>query len=379
MLGCDPSQFCRAVTPPRPTPTTAAPTQEDHRMAMLAESVDGVIGVDTHRDTLTAAAVTSLGGVLAQTTTGAEAAGYQRLLDFACVQVPGRRCWAVEGTGSFGAGLAEFLQQHGEQVVEVGRPKRPASRSGAKSDALDAVRAAREALGQDHLATPRRRGQREALRVLLTTRRCATRARVAAIGQLKALIIGAPEELRAELRGRSTASQIDYCARLRARSTRSLEHQATVRALRATAQRIQALDAEADQLQAELAVLVQALAPWLLEVPGVGPLSAAQVLVSWSHAGRFRSEAAFAALAGTNPIPASSGQMTRYRLNRGGDRQANAPLHRIVLVRLRWHQPTKDYMARRLKQGKSKREVIRCLIGRVSGRGPHRSRAVTAR
>src|SRR6266508_5739413 len=140
MLGCDPSQFCRAVTPPRPTPTTAAPTQEDHRMAMLAESVDGVIGVDTHRDTLTAAAVTSLGGVLAQTTTGAEAAGYQRLLDFACVQVPGRRCWAGEGTGSFGAGLAEFLQQHGEQVVEVGRPKRPASRSGANSDALDAVR-----------------------------------------------------------------------------------------------------------------------------------------------------------------------------------------------------------------------------------------------
>jgi transposase len=150
--------------------------------------------------------------------------------------------------------------------------------------------------------------------VLLTTRRSATTARVAAIGQLEALIVGAPEELRAELRGRSTAKQLQHCASLRARPARSLEHQATVRALRATAQRIQSLAAEADQLQAELAVLVNAVAPWLLEVPGVGPLSAAQVLVSWSHAGRFRSEAAFAALAGTNPIPASSGQVTRHRL-----------------------------------------------------------------
>ena len=146
-------------------------------MAMLAEFINGVIGVDTHRDTLTAAAVTNLGGVLAQTTTSADAAGYQQLLDFACVQVPGRRLWAVEGVGSFGAGLAVVLQQRGEQVVEVGRPKRLAARTGAKSDALDAVRDASEALGQDRLAIPRRRGEREALRVLLTTRRCATLAR----------------------------------------------------------------------------------------------------------------------------------------------------------------------------------------------------------
>jgi transposase len=330
-------------------------------MAMLAELVDGVIGVDTHRDTLTAAAVSNLGGVLARTTTSADAAGYQQLLDFARVQVPDRRCWAVEGAGSFGAGLAVFLQQRGEQVLEVGRPKRPASRTGAKSDALDAVRAAREPLGQDHLATPRRRGEREALRVLLTTRRCATLARVAAIGQLKALIVAAPEELRAELRGRSTANQIRQCASLRTRPTRSLEHQATVRALRATAQRIQALQAEADQLQTELAVLVGAVAPWLLEVPGVGPLSAAQVLVSWSHAGRLRSEAAFAALAGTNPIPASSGQVTRHRLNRGGDRQLNRALHTILLVRLRTDPDTRSYMARRTAEGKSRRDAKRCL------------------
>ena len=283
-------------------------------MAMLADTVDGVIGVDTHRDTLAAAAVTQVGGVLAQTTISADAVGYQQLLGFADHYLHGRRLWAVEGAGSFGAGLTAVLQQHGERVVEVGRPKRPASRSGAKSDALDAVRAAREALGQDRLATPRRRGQREALRVLLTTRRCATLARVAAIGQLKALIVGAPEELRAELRGRNTASQVHHCASLRERPTRSLEHQATVRALRATAARIQLLQAEADQLQAELTTLVGAIAPWLLEVPGVGPLSAAQVLVSWSHAGRLRSEAAFAQLCGTAPIPASSGRTDRHRL-----------------------------------------------------------------
>ena len=330
-------------------------------MPMLAELVDGVIGVDTHRDTLTAAAVSHLGGVLAQITTSADAAGYRQLFDFAQTQLPGRRCWAVEGAGSFGAGLTVMLQQHGERVVEVGRPKRPASRSGAKSDPLDAVRAAREALSHDRPAIPRRRGEREALRALLTTRRCATLARVAAIGQLKALIVGAPEELRAELRGQPTSRQIDYCASRRERPARSLEHRATIRALRATAQRIQLLQAEADQLQAELTVLVSAVAPWLLEVPGVGPLSAAQVLVSWSHAGRFRSEAAFAALAGTNPIPASSGQVTRYRLNRGGDRQLNRALHTILLVRLRTDPDTRAYMARRTAEGKSRRDAKRCL------------------
>jgi transposase len=330
-------------------------------MAMLADTVDGVIGVDTHRDTLAAAALTPVGGVLAQTTTRADAAGYQQLLGFARGQVPGRRGWAVEGAGSYGAGLAAFLQQRGEHVLEVGRPKRPAHRTGAKSDTLDAVRAAREALGQDRLAIPRRRGEREALRVLLTTRRSATTARVAAIGQLKALIVAAPEELRDELRGASTAAQIERCASLRARPAHSLEHQVTVRALRTTAARIQFLQAEADQLQAELTTLVGAVAPWLLEVPGVGPLSAAQVLISWSHPGRFRSEAAFAALAGTNPIPASSGQMTRYRLNRGGDRQLNRALHTILLVRLRIDPDTHAYMARRTAQGKSRRDAKRCL------------------
>jgi transposase len=330
-------------------------------MPMLAELVDGVIGVDTHRDTLTAAAVTNLGGVLAQTTTSADAAGYRQLLGFAKLHVPGRRLWAVEGAGSFGAGLAAFLGGCGERVVEVGRPKRPTRRTPAKSDALDAIRAGREALAQERLASPRRRGDRQALRVLLACRRGAITARVAATGQLKALIVGAPEELRAQLRGRPTVQQVRACAALRARPARSLEHRATVHALRATAQRIRALDAEAAGLKAEIATLVAAAVPWLLEVRGVGPISAAQLLVSWSHPGRFRSEAAFAALAGTNPIPASSGQVTRHRLNRGGDRQLNCALHTVVLVRLRDDPQTKTYAARRTAEGKSLRDVKRCL------------------
>jgi transposase len=348
-------------------------------MTRLAETVDGVIGVDTHRDTLAAAVTDPVGGTLGQTAATADLAGYQRLLAFGRAQVPGRRCWAVEGAGSYGAGLASFLQAHGERVVEIGRPKRPARRTGAKSDALDALRAAREALACDHLVTPRRRGDREALRVLLATRHSACRAKVSAINQLKALIVGAPEELRAELRGLGTKQQVRRCARLRDRPTRSLEHRMTVRALRSTARRIQLLATEAAGLRAELERLVAATAPWLLELAGVGPISAAQVLVSWSHAGRLRSEAAFAALSGVNPIPASSGQVTRHRLNRGGDRQLNRALHSIVLARLRDDPTSRAYAARRRSQGKSARDIRRCFIGRVSRPRSTWSWVVTAR
>jgi transposase len=330
-------------------------------MTRLAGRIDGVIGVDTHRDTLAAAALDPVGGVLAQTAVGADAAGYRQLLDFGAAQVPGRRCWAVEGAGSYGAGLTVLLRAHDERVVEVGRPKRPPRRTGAKSDALDAIRAAREALAQDHVLAPRRRGDREALRVLLATRHSACAAKVCAINQLKALIVGAPEELRAELRGLVTKRQIARCARLRDRPARSLEHRMTVRALRSTAQRIQLLAAEAAGLRAEIERLLSGIAPWLLELPGVGPISAAQVLVSWSHAGRLHSEAAFAALAGVNPIPASSGQVTRHRLNRSGDRRLNRALHTIALARLRDDPDTRAYATRRRGEGKSARDIRRCL------------------
>jgi transposase len=161
-------------------------------VSMLTESVDGVIGVDTHRDTLAAAAVTAIGATLGNTEAPANADGYRRLLNFAQHHVPNRRCWAVEGTSSYGAGLTEFLIGQGERVVEVCRPKRPPRRGARKSDALDAVRAAREVLASDHLIEPRSRGHREALRVLMITRAGAVAARTAAINHLKALIVSAP-------------------------------------------------------------------------------------------------------------------------------------------------------------------------------------------
>lgn len=174
-------------------------------MTMLADRIDFVLGVDTHKHTHTAAAVTPAGGLVAHLTVAADAAGYRRLLAFADELAPGRRIWAIEGTGSFGAGLTTYLLEHAEWVVEIDRPKRPARRNGAKTDQLDAVRAAREALAREHLAQPRRRGAREALRVLLTTRENAMRARTKAICQLKDLVVSAPESLRRPLHGLPTA------------------------------------------------------------------------------------------------------------------------------------------------------------------------------
>jgi hypothetical protein len=192
-------------------------------MTELTGTIDGVIGVDTHRDSLAAAATDPVGGVLAQTSVSADAAGYQQLLAFARAQVPGRRCWAVEGAGSYGAGLTAFLQAHGERVVEVGRPKRPARRTGAKSNALDAVRAGREALSRQWLARPRQRGQREALWVLQVTRADARR-------HLKALLVTAPESLRAACAVGPGCGRPHTCAALTAAPTDPVEYRATVRA-----------------------------------------------------------------------------------------------------------------------------------------------------
>ena len=178
---------------------------------------------------------------------------------------------------------------------------------------------------------------------------------------LKALIISAPEDLRAELRGRTSDAQISYCVKLRDRPTRDVEHRTTVRALRCTAQRVQALKVEADDLEREISHLVTQIRPQLVELPGVGPISAAQVLISWSHPRRLRSEAAFATLAGAAPIPASSGLTNRHRLNRGGDRQLNRALHTIVLTRSRTDPATRAYITRRLAEGKTARETKRCL------------------
>jgi transposase len=329
---------------------------------MLAERVDHVIGVDTHRDVHAAAIVAAPSGALeVDTTIAANPIGYQRLLRFARRRARGPRVWAIESSGSFGAGLATFLLEHGEWVVEVERPARPARRNGAKSDQLDALRAAREALTRDHLAQPRCRGDREAVRVLLVTRRGAMRARTRAINQLKALVVTAREELRHQLRGLDTAELVTRCARLRCLPSHSVEHRATVIALRHTARRVLALEAEADDLQSELEAIVARVVPDLLAETGIGPITAAQLYCSWSHRGRLRTDAAFAMLGGSAPIPASSGQTVRHRLNRGGDRQLNCALHTIVLTRLQHDPATRAYAARRLAEGKTPREIKRCL------------------
>jgi transposase len=261
---------------------------------MLEGQVDVVIGVDTHRDRHAAALLDANGGVRATLEVPSDQAGHTRLLKLADAQAPGRRVWALEGTGCYGAGLTRFLVERGEWVVEIDRPKRPRGRHGAKSDVLDAVRAGREALARDHLTTPRQRGHREALRVLHTTRAGIVQAGADARRQLKALIVTAPEPLRDRLRGRPWRQQLGACAGLVSALTDPVEHRATVRALRLTAQRALAARQEAKQLEAELRLLVMAVAPALLTEPGIGPITAAQLLISWSHAGRFRSEAAFA-------------------------------------------------------------------------------------
>jgi transposase len=330
-------------------------------MGMLEGQIQFVIGVDTHRDTHTAAVCDPAGAVLVHATVATSTAGHRQLLGWAQRHAWGARVWAVEGTGSFGAGLTSLLTDHGELVVEVDRPKRPARRNGAKSDVLDAARAAREVLAREHLAQPRARGEREALRVLLATRRCAVDTRTKAINQLKALIVSAPPVLRERLRGRCTAAQVRCCARLRVHASHSIEHRVTVQAMRATARRVLFLEAEAADHQAELDRLVAKLAPCLLGELGVGALTAAQLLVSWSHPGRVRSEAAFAMLAGVAPLEASSGRVTRHRLNRAGDRQLNRALHVIALTRLRQDPNTQRYVARRRAEGKSDKEIRRCL------------------
>jgi hypothetical protein len=335
-------------------------------MHMLAEVVELVIGVDTHKHTHTAAVVTATtGAMIAQATVPATPAGYQQLLRLAD-RHDGQRVWAVEGTGGYGAGLTRFLHGQAEQVVELDRPKRAARRHGAKSDPLDATRAAREALGRDQLAQPRAAGHRAALSVRLAARRSAVQASTDAQRQLHALVVAAPDPLRGRLRSLTTARLVATCGRLRQRADGDPETAATAASLRALARRIQLLQAEIADHTRAITTLVRAWRPELLTRCGVGPIVAAIVLCAWSHPGRCGSDAAFAMLGGAAPIPASSGQTIRVRLNRSGDRQLNQALHLIVLTRLRYDPATRAYAQRRRAQGKTNREIRRCLVRYVA-------------
>ncbi|MGH7123401.1 MAG: IS110 family transposase [Stellaceae bacterium] len=329
---------------------------------MLADELDYVVGVDTHRDEHVLAVVTApTGAVVARRAIEASGRGYREALCFAEQVAAGKRAWAIEGSGSYGAGLARSLSEQGEAVLEVGRTPRAERRLVGKDDSLDAVRTARAALAAETHARPRAGERQEALRLLLIARRSAVDVRREALVQLRAVIVTSPDQLREELRRLSLGKLLDRCSRLRRSATSTPDELANRLVLRSLARRIQAATSEADELEREILTHVRALAPALLGEPGVGPIVAAQVLVAWSHRGRLRSEACFARLAGVAPIPASSGQTRRHRLSRGGDRQLNRALHTIVLHR-RQHDPaTRDYIARRIAEGKSRRDATRLL------------------
>jgi transposase len=329
---------------------------------MVAETVVYMVGVDTHQDEHSLALVeASSGALVAERSVASSARGYLQALRFIEQRAPAARIWAVEGSGHYGAGLVRYLSERGETVLEVGRAPRSGRRLRGKDDRLDALRAARAALADEPLPRPRAGERREALRLLLVARRSAVDGRRQALAQLRSVIVTAPEPLREQLRGLPRQRLLERCRRLRRRSGAGAAELATRLVLRRLAGRVEAATLEAAELEAEILTLVGALAPALLEEPGVGPIVAAQLLVSWSHRGRVRSEAAFARLAGAAPVPASSGRTIRHRLSRGGDRQLNRALHTIALHR-RQHDPvTKDYIARRVAEGKSRREATRLL------------------
>jgi len=325
----------------------------------MEESQRLVVGVDTHKETHSAALLDQLGGVIASTDVAANQRGHIWLLEWARCR-SSRRTWVVEGTGSYGAGLASFLARSGEVVYEGDRPQRRKRGAGGKSDQLDAIKVAREALAREHHALPRQRGNREAIRVLLSTREGAVSAYRQALNQLYALVVTAPETIHERLIRLKGDQLVNACVRLRSTSG-DIETSVTTKVLRQVARRIRTLQAEAADQEAQLEQLVAESVPALLAEPGVGAITAAQLLVSWSHAGRIRDENAFAAMAGVSPVPASSGQVVRHRLNRQGDRRLNRALHVVAISRSNFHAPTKSYIARRTAEGKSTREIRRCL------------------
>jgi transposase len=329
-------------------------------VAMLAEHVEVVIGVDTHRDSHTAAVViAATGAAVEHTTVCAAPAGYRELLALADQHSPSR-AWSIEGTGSYGRGLTRFLAQRGELLGEIERPVRPARRSGAKSDPIDAVRAGREASAREHLAEPRADGPRAVLAVRMTARRSAVEAHTVTQRQLHALVITAPERLRARFVGK-TKLIVATAARLRVDGRWDLETRHHAAVLRDIARRCLALPAEAAVHEAAIREVIVAWRPDLLDQPGVGPIVAATLLCAWSHPGRCRNDAAFASLAGVAPLEASSGLTTRHRLSRRGDRQLNRALHVVAMSRLRYDPTTQAYAQRRRAEGKTSRDIKRCI------------------
>jgi transposase len=319
-------------------------------------------GVDTHADAHVAAALDSNGGVLGVESFPADEAGFEDLLGwlvgFGSVSLVG-----VEGTGSWGVGLARFLAGAEVEVVEVDRPNRQARRKVGKSDPTDAVAAARAALSGTAAGIPKtRNGPVEQMRVLLVAKRSARSQRIQTLNQLRHLVFTGPEPIRVRFKDRYKTGLITEAAAMRPRHGSDPVLFTTNVVIRGLARRIQGLTNEVRTIDAMLRELVTATAPSLLELYGVGVDAAASLLVTaGDNPDRLRSERSWAHLCGVTPVPASSGKTIRYRLNRGGDRQANSALYRIVLTRMSSHPETRRYVARRRAEGLTSLEVIRCL------------------
>lgn len=322
------------------------------------------VGVDTHKDQHHAVALDKLGQLLAEIVITTDLAGYTQFASWIS-DLGGQVLVGIEGAGSYGAGLCEFLLAEGITVVEVERPRRQDRRRG-KSDEIDALMAAKKVLANDGLCTPRAGGTRQALAALLIARRSCVGERTRVLNQLQALHTTAPLALRervGEGNGRNLATRL---VKMRTRSDRPASEQLIFTVLRDLARRSQELAAQAGAYEHELSLLISSLDPTLLQEQGVGPISAAKLLVCDPK--RLKSEAAFARCNGTAPKPASSGQTIRYRLSRGGDRQANNAIHTIALHRARLDTQTRAYLDRRISEGKTPREAMRSLKRHLSRR-----------
>jgi transposase len=320
------------------------------------------LGMDTHKDTHVGVALDGLGRLQGTLSVAANPGGYEKLLEWASgfghLEHAG-----VEGTGSFGAGLARFLKAEGIKVSEVSRPKRRDQYRSGKSDPIDAEAAARAVLAGTATGEPKGAdGEVEMIRTLRITRRSAVKARAQAANQLRALLVTAPEGLKSELDALSTARVVEKASRLRPGATPSDVEAATKFALRSVARRHQRLSGEISELDEQLDRLVSELAPQLVAVAGIGTDTAASLLIAaGDNPERLRNEAAFANLCGAAPIPASSGKSVRHRLNRHGNRDANRALYVIAVCRMSRDDRTRAYVAKRTAEGKTKKEIIRCL------------------
>ncbi|MFI5609448.1 IS110 family transposase [Amycolatopsis sp. NPDC051903] len=334
------------------------------RLSSLPPVCDGqevIVGVDTHKDFHVAAVVTALGVLLATNAFPTTRAGYQALVNWARGFGAVRRA-GVECTGSYGAALARHLAAVDIDVFEVNQPDKVNRRRRGKSDAIDAESAARSVLnGQASALAKGGQGPVEMLRMFKVAKTSALKSRTQAINQLKAVLVSADPVLRDELRDLSTSEIVRRCIAW-ALATPTDSATAARYTLRALACRIDRLSQEIADLNAQTAAVLSSHNPAMLDTYGVGPDTAATLLIAaGDNPERLRSEASFAALCGVSPVEASSGRTQRHRLNRGGDRQANSALRRIVLVRLRWDRRTRDYIDRRVREGKTKREAVRCL------------------